>query len=409
MVAEIVSVGSEILLGQIADTDAQVLGAIFPDYGISHFHRQTVGDNLDRLTAALKLALSRSDIVVTIGGLGPTEDDLTREGIAAALDVEFTVDEERAERLRRLFEQRKIPWVESQRKQAMKPDCGEFIENPNGSAPGLVCRKDGRTVIAMPGPRYEFVPMANGPVREIFGQLAGDKTLASRTLKVAGMGESVVEEAIRDLIHGSNPSVGVYAHPGDVHLRLTALAPTHKEAEAMIAPLEAAIRDRLPEAIYGADGETLESVINDMLRSRGETLSVAESCTGGMLGMKITSIPGASDVFMGGAITYVNELKEAMLGVPHAPLEVHGAVSRETAEAMSSGARTRLSSTWALSITGIAGPGGGTDTKPVGLVYIGLAGPDGVTVEEHRFRGTREFIRLRSAQAALTLLWKLIR
>lgn len=404
MTAEIVSIGTELLMGQIADTDAQHLGTILPEYGVAHYHRQTVGDNFGRLVDALRLALNRAEIVFTIGGLGPTEDDLTREAIAAALDDELETDPVYAEKLRRLFAQRNLPWLETQLKQAQKPTCATFIDNPNGSAPGLLCRKNGKVVIAMPGPRGEFIPMAEGPIRAFLGEVAGGRVIASRTLKVCGMGESMVEERVRDLIQGSNPSVGVYAHPGEVHLRVSAGAPTREEADALIAPVEAEMRTRLGTALFGADKDTLASVLLDRLRRAGQSLAVAESCTGGLVGGALTAVSGSSDVFAGGMICYANTVK-VRLGVPESTLAQHGAVSKETAEAMAAAARDHFAVDWALSVTGIAGPGGGTDAKPVGLVYVGCAGPNGIIVEEHRFRGTREFIRQRSVQASLTLAW----
>lgn len=396
-------------MGQIADTDAQYLGAMFPEIGIACYHRQTVGDNLSRLTEALKLALSRADIVVTIGGLGPTEDDLTREGIAAALDDPLIGDPAMEERLQKLFALRKIAWTERQLEQAKKPSCGDFIENPNGSAPGLVCRKNGKTVIAMPGPRFEFVPMADGPVREILAKMTGEAVLVSKTLKLVGMGESAVEETIRDLISGANPSIGVYAHPGEVHLRLTASASDRTAALALIAPLESEIRTRLAHAVYGSDAETLPSAVLDLLKSKQQTVVTVESCTGGMVCAALTAVPGSSTSVMGGVITYSNWFKQILVGVEEVMLAKHGAVSETVARQMAVQGRIRGQVDWSISITGIAGPDGGTPEKPVGLVFIGVAGAEGVTVEEFKFRGTREFVRLRSVAAALTMLWQALR
>lgn len=405
MTAEIIAVGTEILMGQIADTNSQALGKLLPEFGISHHFRQTVGDNLARLTAALELALSRSDIVFTIGGLGPTEDDLTREAISAAIHSPLAIDETAAEKLRRLFAQRNLPWLESQLKQAQLPEGAEWIANPNGSAAGIFWSGSGKQVFALPGPKSEFVPMIHGPVRAKLEEIAGVGRIFSRILKVAGMGESMVEEAIRDLIQGANPSVGIYAHPGEVQLRLTAHAGTHVEAQALVAPLEVEVRERLKTHVFGVDDDTLASAILEKLRSKSQSVAVAESCTGGLLGAAYTGVAGSSDVFVGGVISYQNKVKHEQLGVSSETLDQYGAVSEQTAREMAEGARKLLHTDWALSITGIAGPGGGSPEKPVGLVYTACAGPSQTVVQKHQFRGIREFIRQRSVMASLTQLW----
>ncbi len=242
MIAEIVSVGTELLMGQIADTNAQYLGKILPELGISHHHRQTVGDNLDRFEAELRLALSRSDIVFTIGGLGPTEDDLTRDGIATVMDVEMDLDEEYSEKLRKLFALRNLPWLKSQNRQAMCPVGATMIENPNGSAPGLICPVGGKSIIALPGPRGEFIPMVDGPVMDFLRSLSTGLVIHSRILRVCAMGESMVENKLGDLMARANPSVAPYAKLGEVHLRLTASAPTLPQAEELLDPVEAEVR-----------------------------------------------------------------------------------------------------------------------------------------------------------------------
>jgi nicotinamide-nucleotide amidase len=406
MTAEIVSVGTELLLGQIADTDAQFMGRLLAGLGITHRHRQTVGDNLERLTETLRLALSRSDIVITIGGLGPTEDDITREGIAAALGEELVRDEEIAERLRKLFAMRKLPWVESQNKQAMRPSCAEAIDNPNGTAPGLVCRKNGKIVIAMPGPRGEFVPMAEGPVQDLLKEISGGEIIHSKTLKVAGLGESSVEDRVRDLLHSQNPTLAPYAHVGEVHLRLTARAKSREEAEELMQPAEREVRERLGEHFFGFDEDTLEGDVLSRLKARDEDVAVAESCTGGLLGKRFTSVVGAGDSFKGGVISYQEEIKHKVLGVSEKTLETKCAVSPECAEEMAEGIKNLMDATYGVSITGLAGPNSDSSGKPVGLVYVGVAGPDGVQVEEFHFRGQRDDIRQRAAQSALFLLRK---
>lgn len=404
MTAEIVSVGTELLLGQIVDTDAVHLASILPEYGVACLRRQTIGDNLVRLTEALRIALERSDLIFTIGGLGPTEDDLTREAISAAIGQELIQDQAIAERLRKFFALRKLPWLERQLNQAMRPASASPIENPNGTAPGLICPAGSKYVIALPGPKGEFVPMVEGPIREFLASRVTGRVIRSRIIKSCGLGESVVEEMVRDLIHADNPTVAPYAHPGEVHLRLTASAGTMEEAESLLDPLENRVREILGDAVFGGTGDTLESVVLASLRERKQNLAVAESCTGGGLGARITSVSGSSDVFLGGAISYANTAKIGMLGVASETLENEGAVSEKCALEMAEGARREFGGDWAVSITGVAGPDGGTPQKPVGLVYIGVSGPDGTTVEEHRFRGSREGIRQRSVQFALIQL-----
>lgn len=404
MIAEIVSVGTELLMGQIVDTNAQYLGESLPRFGIANYFRQTVGDNLERLTASLKLALSRNDIVFTIGGLGPTTDDLTREAIAAALDDELVLDEALLSHLRTRFELNRLKWTERQMRQAYRPRSAEAIENPNGTAPGLVCRKFGKVVIALPGPPNELKPMFEGPIAKLLTELGSDRRIESRILKVCGLGESLVEERLGDLVRGTNPTIGIYAHPGEVSLRISASAASLGEAIRMLDALDTEIGARLGNHLYGRGEETLESCVLQLLRSAGQSLAVAESCTGGLLGGRITSVPGASDVFLGGVISYSNSLKAALLGVKPDTLKQHGAVSEECAKEMAIGVRRVCRSDWGLAVTGIAGPDGGSAEKPVGTVIFGCSGPRGERVEVAQFRGIRKFVRDRSTAFALTLL-----
>ncbi len=404
MTAEIVSVGTELLLGHIVDTHAPFMARIMAECGVTCLRRTTVGDNRHRIVGVLREALSRSDVVVTIGGLGPTLDDLTRDAIAEAIDEPLEKVEEVEEKLRKFFALRNIPWLDSIGRQAEKPRGAHLIENPNGTAPGLHCEKAGKVVLALPGPKGEFEPMARGPVKEILCHLEGDSVIHSRTLRIIGMGESGVEDKVRDLMEGTTPTVAPYAHLGEVHLRITARAPTAEAAERIIAPVEQEIRSRLGDTVFGTDSTNLEEAVVGLLLSRQETLALAESMTGGELGARITNAPGSSKVLAGGAITYQLSSKQRLLGVPGEDLSRHGPVSSETAAQMAEGARRVLESTWALSITGNAGPDVDVDKKPVGLVYIGLAGPSGTVVEEHRFRGVREDIRHRATQQALVML-----
>lgn len=410
MRAEVVSVGTELLLGQITDTHAPNMARLLAECGIACERRATIGDNRPRLVGALREALERADILVTIGGLGPTEDDLTRDAIAEALGEELVPVPEVEERLKSFFSSRGIPWVESNARQATRPESAELIDNPNGTAPGLHCRKDGKTVLALPGPRGEFNPMAEGPVRKILEGLGGGVTIHSRTLRVAGIGESLVEERIRDLGHGENPTVAPYAHTGEVHLRLTARAQGRAAAEALLDPVEAAIRERLGDAVYGVDDSPIEAAVLDALNAANASVGVAESMTGGGLAQRFTNVPGASiKGFRGGVVVYTPDAKCAFLGLDREMIDEHGPVSEPVAAALAKAVKEKLDATFGVAIVGNAGPEADVDGKPVGLVYVGLSTPEGETVDQSQFRGTREDIRRRGEQTAFTLLLREIR
>jgi len=400
MNAEIVAVGTEILLGQIVDTNSAELGRKLAEFGVFHTHRQTVGDNRERLAEALRLALSRSDIVFTIGGLGPTQDDLTRSGIADALDDELIYDKSIEEGIRAKLRSRGVPLVPSMKNQAYRPSCAIVIDNPNGTAPGLMCQKEGKTLIAMPGPQSEFLPMLAGSVTDYLKSIS-DSVIHSRVLRVAGMGESMIEREIADLMEMTNPTVAPYAKVGEVHLRLSANAATVEEAKNMLAPVEEEIRKRLVDSVFAVDEHSLEEVVVELLRKSRQTLAVAESCTGGGLGFLITSVVGASGEFLGGVISYSNEMKQDMLGVSTETLEAHGAVSEQCAKEMAEGVRKKTGADWGVSITGIAGPNSDGTDKPVGLVHIAVSNRDETTFSENRFPGERRAIRERSVQQAL--------
>lgn len=399
MTAEIVSVGTELLLGQIVDTHAPTMGRVLAECGIGCRRRTTVGDNLDRLTEVFRESLSRADVVIAIGGLGPTGDDLTREAIAAALDEELVKEPEVEAALRAWFAERNYPFAESNAKQALRPESAQLIDNPNGTAPGLVARKNGKTVIALPGPKGEFDPMAHGAVRKILASLGGG-TIHSRTLRIVGMGESAVDERLRDLMDRESPTLAPYAHVGEVHLRLTARGATVEEAAAALEPLEAEIRERLGSVVYGVDGETLEEAVVKRLTERGETIGTAESMTAGALAARIAAVPGASAVFRGGVVTYDYRLKESLLGVENA----EDPVSPEVARQMADLTREKLGVDRAIAVTGNAGPTSDKGGKPVGLVYIAWSGPEGTEVEELRLRGVREDILKRTVVVAMQRL-----
>jgi nicotinamide-nucleotide amidase len=404
MNAEIVSVGTELLLGQILDTHAPTMARILAECGIGCKHRSTVGDNLDRIVDTLKTALDRSDVVVTIGGLGPTSDDLTRDAIALALDDELELVPEIETKLRHFFESRGYQYVESNSRQAMKPTCAEIIPNPNGTAPGLVCRKNGKVVFALPGPKGEFDPMANDSVRPMLETLGGGETIHSRTLRIIGVGESHVEAQLGTLMNQENPTVAPYAHTGEVHLRLTARATNADEAEKLIDPTEQVIRNILGDAVFGTNQTTLEEATIHLLTSKSQTVSTAESMTGGGIGERLTSVAGSSRAYRGGFVTYTIETKSQMLDLDIGFINEHGPVSKEVCQAMAEAVRQKLGTTFGVSIVGNAGPESDIDGKPVGLVYVGISGPNGTIVDESKFRGIREDIRRRGEQIALRLL-----
>lgn len=411
MVAEILSIGTELLLGQITDTNAAYLGRTLAGLGVDLYFKSTVGDNEGRVLETLRRARDRADLIITSGGLGPTEDDLTKEAIAQVFDEELVMDETSLAELRGFFAKRGVTMPERNAKQALVYRHGRAIPNPNGTAPGALLEKDGKIVISLPGPPNEMIPMVENHVVPILTErLSGQRQyLVTRVFRLIGIGESAAEEVVQDLIHGTNPTLAPLAHTGEVHLRAGAKAGSVAEAEALIRPLEAELRSRLGRFIYGVNDVTLEeSVIRD-LTERGLTIACAESCTGGMLGSRFTAVSGSSQVFLGGVISYSNEAKVKLLGVDRRLLERHGAVSREVAEAMAQGARERLGADLGVSITGVAGPDGGTPEKPVGLVWIGLAHGEKVTARENHFIGIRDTVRRRSTQVALQMVREALR
>lgn len=408
MRAEIISVGTELLLGEIVDTNAAFLGRRLAELGVDVYYRQTVGDNQVRLVAAFELALSRADLVLVSGGLGPTMDDITREALAEVLGDRLCLDEGALRQLEAHFTRLGRPMTDNNRRQAYRPSNADFITNRRGTAPGILAHHQGRTIICMPGVPRELETMFEGEViPRLQGNSNGEKNrvIKSRTLLLTGLGESAAENAIADIIkEQTNPTIAPYAGLGEVRLRLTATAAGAEEALALIHPLEARLRERLGDVIYGVDGDTLEGVVAEKLTNRGLILAVAESCTGGLVSHRLTNIPGSSVFFRQGMIVYSNEAKKELLDVPDEVLEEFGAVSSQVAEAMARGVRLAGDADLGLAITGIAGPGGATPTKPVGLVYLALAYDGDCLVEKHTFSGQREEVKYRASQAALNIL-----
>lgn len=404
MRAEILSIGTELLLGQITDTNAVYIAQRLAELGIPLFFEDTVGDNHERLAAVLRLALERSDLIICTGGLGPTEDDITAAGIARAFDVPLEMHAQAKADLEAFFRARNRAMTESQYKQAMLPRGATMVPNPNGTAPGFILEKDGKTAIVFPGPPVEMQPMWEQTVGPYLQRRSGE-VIHSRTLRFSGIGEAMLEKELADLIAvQTNPTIAPYAKLAECHIRVTAKAPTPAEAEALIAPVEAEIRRRVGKYLYGVDEETLEVIVGRLLRERGLTVAVAESCTAGLLGGRIANVPGSSEYFLGGVISYSNAVKESLLGVSPDTLAAHGAVSEETACAMAAGVVKATGADIGLSITGIAGPEGGTAEKPVGLVYLGIACGSEVRAIRTLGWGNRNLVRARAVQEALLLL-----
>lgn len=404
MRAEIISIGSELLSGRTIDTNSAYLGRILQESGIELIRKSAVADHLEEMVQAIKESLSRADIVITVGGLGPTSDDLTREAISKALGVPLVFREDLAEKIREHFRRREVEMPEINLKQAYLPEGAVAIDNEVGTAPGFLLEREGKCIIALPGPPSELIPMVEGVVKPYLrGRNPGEVTI-QRTLKVVGKGESWVETALRDLMAPQgNPSLAPFAKPAEVHLVITARG-EEETARRMVEEMERGVRERLGDDIFGVDEEELEEVVGRMLRERGLTLAVAESCTGGLLGYRITKISGSSDYFLGGVISYANEVKRDVLGVKEEDLRRYGAVSEQVARQMAEGARRVIKADLGVGITGIAGPTGGTPEKPVGLVYIALATPQGTICQRNIFPGDREMVRWRSSQTALDMV-----
>lgn len=405
MVAEILSVGTELLLGQIVDTNAAYLSGTLGELGIDVYHRVTVGDNFERVVGSIRQARDRADVIITIGGLGPTQDDLTKEAVAEAFGEELVIDQPSLDWIEGFFQRRGREMTPNNRKQALIYAHGQPIPNPNGTAPGALLAKDGKIVISTPGPPREFQPMVDSFIVPYLTEQAGGgrMILKHRILRVVGVGESALEHRILDLLTGENPTLCTLAHTGECHIRLTAKAPSVEAAEALIAPVEAELRHRLGEAVYGVDDTGLELVVVELLGEKGLSLAVAESCTGGVLGARVTSVHGAHQVFLGGVIAYDPAVKTSQLGVSAELIAEHHAASAPVARAMAAGVRERLGADIGVSITGMADRGEPGE-PPAGEIYIGLAAHGRVSARECHFIGTREDVRLRASHMALELL-----
>lgn len=393
MKAEILAVGTELLMGQISNTNAQYISSKLPDAGVGVFYHSVVGDNPERLKDSLKLALERCDVVITTGGLGPTQDDLTKETIAEVFGKKMVLHRESLEDIKAFFKRVGREMTVNNEKQAYMPEDCIILKNNNGTAPGCIMEKDEKAVIMLPGPPSEMKPMFDDYVMPYFKEKS-EFSIESKFLRIFGIGESALETKILDLIDNqTNPTIATYAKEGEVTIRVSAKVGKGHDADAIMQPVIEEIRKRAGNALYSEENETLDAVAAKLLLDNNLTLATAESCTGGLVSEILTNIPGISKVFMGGAVTYSNDAKEEYLGVNRDTLIKFGAVSRETAKEMAEGVRKRLKTHIGVSITGIAGPDGGATEKPVGLVYVALASETGTIVKELRLWGNRNRIR----------------
>ena len=404
--AEIVTIGTEILLGDLVDTNTAWLSERLATLGVGIYRHTTVGDNRARITAAFKEAAARTDLVITTGGLGPTSDDLTNECLAAVTGRGMVEYPEAREHVDTMFEKFGRKPTANNYKQALFPEGTRLIPNPLGTAMGSLLDDDGTLFATLPGVPSEMKRMFEDTLEPLI-RARSDGSIVSKTLWFAGIGESALAEQVQDFLDATDPTVAPLAGQGKVRLRITTRAATQREAENKIAPVEREILARLGDYYFGEDDETLESAVGRLMKEQGVTLALAESCTGGLLAKRLTDIAGSSAYFKEGLVTYTNESKERLLGLPKEMLLEHGAVSEPVARRMAEGVRELASSDYGLSVTGIAGPDGGTKEKPVGLVFVGLSDATETVAERldlTAWARSREAIRERSANRAFDLL-----
>ena len=410
MIAEIVTVGTEILLGNIVNTNSAYLAVECANLGLTVYYQSVVGDNEERMKAVIRTALDRSDVVILTGGLGPTEDDLTKEVTAEVMGMPLVEDAHSKERIERYMKeykknnsQRRI--TSNNYKQALIPEGALVLDNHNGTAPGLILEKDGKIAILLPGPPVELKPMFT---EEVYPYLRKKQPeiIYSQVVKICGIGESQVAEDIQDMIQTqTNPTIAPYAKVGEVHLRITAKASDEKEGKKLIKPVVRELKRRFGRNIFATEAEkTLEEAVVDMLRDQQLTLALAESCTGGEIAARIVNVPGASQVFTHGFVTYSNRAKRKCLGVKKATLKLEGAVSAKCAKEMAKGGCNAAEADICLSITGLAGPDGGTKETPVGTVFMGCCYNGKVVTREFHFTGNRTKIRQQATAHALAFL-----
>lgn len=403
-VCELISVGTEILLGDILNTDAQYLSIELAKLGISVIHQSTVGDNRERLLAQLDEAAKRSNIIILSGGLGPTPDDLTKEVCCEFFGKEMFLHEPTVEKIKEYFSLKGIEMAQNNLKQAMLPKDCVIFPNDNGTAPGMAIEKDGVHILVLPGPPRELKPMFQNCAVPYLMQFS-DRIIVSHNIRTFGIGESSMAERVNDLFDAQNPTVAPYAKDGEALLRVTAMAKTKEDAESLCEPIIEEIKKRLDAYVYGVDYNCIEEAVVGMLKEHHLKVATAESCTGGLIAKRITDVPGASEVFECGIISYANGIKHKVLGVSEDDLNKYGAVSEPVAKQMAQGALKVSGADIAVSVTGIAGPDSDSTGKPVGLVYIGLADKENVWVREIRTsRRDRSYNRYVSASNALDMI-----
>lgn len=378
---EIICVGTELLLGDILNTNVRFLSKELAAMGIAVLHQSVIGDNSERLANEVRTALSRSDIVITSGGLGPTPDDLTKEICCEVMGFELTVDKKVLNNIESYFRSKGISMAASNKKQAYIPAGGTVFRNDNGTAPGAAMEKDGKCLIMLPGPPRELEPMFIEQAKPFLKKYSSG-SIISHTVRTMGIGESALAEMVGDLLGNKNPTVAPYAKDGEVLLRITAAAVDEKSAHELCKPMIEQIRARLSSYVYGIDTDSIEQRVVELLSEKGKKIALAESCTGGYIAKRITDIPGSSSVFDCGIVSYANQTKVDILGVSPDTLEISGAVSKQTAAEMAQGARRAGNADIGIGVTGIAGPGNDSSNKPAGLIYIALADKDKTFVDK---------------------------
>jgi len=406
MKAEIISIGSEILRGQITDTNANFIAKKLVELGIDLEHISAVSDNPESLLSTLKLALKHSDLIITTGGLGPTEDDITYQTIARTLNLKLKKYPEAEKNLKRILKKINKTISPSNLKQVYLPEGAKIIINQYGTAPAMILEKDNKIVCSFPGVPHEMKNLIEENLVPYLKEKFPPSVIKkSKILKITGLGESSVNELIRDYINKqTNFSFGIYANPEDIQVQITTQAPTEKEVEKLLQSSVNQLTKILDNYVYGSNEETIEEVVGNLLKTKKLKVAVAESCTGGMMGEMITRIPGSSEYFQGGVISYNVRVKEDLLKVPSKIIKKYGEVSRQVAKLMAEGVQKYCHSNIGISITGIAGPGGATEKKKVGLVYMALADDKKTVAQKHQLFGNRQLIRLRSARRALNML-----
>ena len=406
MKAEIISIGSEILRGQITDTNANFIAKKLAESGIDLEHISAVSDSSETLLSTLKLALQRSNLIITTGGLGPTEDDITYHTIARALNLKLIKYPEAEENLKRIFKKINTTLSPSNIKQVYLPEGAKIIINQYGTAPAMILEKDNKIICSFSGVPYEMKNLIEeNLIPYLKEKFPPSMIKKSKILKITGLGESSVNELIRDYMNKkANFSFGIYANPEDIQIQITTQAPTEKETDKLLQYSVNQLKKILGNYVYGTDKQSLEEVVGNLLKNKKLKVAVAESCTGGMLGEMITRIPGSSKYFQGGVISYASIVKEDLLKVLPEVIKKYGEVSKQVARLMAEGVRINCHSNIGISITGIAGPGGATEKKKVGLVYMALADGEKTITKKHQLFGSRQLIRLRSVRRALNML-----